>query len=183
MSEEQNTTFKSRGEALKNMQQILSKDGWRKVSVGQSQTIDYDYRFDLYIRVRNLSKIYENRQKNHDVFLKNTSNNVNEIISVNSHKHRISNEASCLVSNSTMGIPIVVNDTKTKSVEHPLNNVLIPSEKLPVLSSIGNYVSIQSARSNEDALVIAYDSEWYYEETSVDIEEIVEGSKRQLLSR
>ena len=182
MSEEQNTTLESRGETLKNMQKILSNDGWRKVSVGQSQTIDYDYRFDLYIRIRNLSEIYEKRQKNYDVFLKNTSNNVNEVNSANTHKLRSSNDVFCLVSNSTMGIPIVVNDTKTKSVEHPLNNVLIPSEKLPILSSIGNYVSIQSARSNEDALVIAYDSEWYYEETSVDIEEMVEGSKRQLLS-
>ena len=179
MSEEQNTTLESRGETLKNMQKILSNDGWRKVSVGQSQTIDYDYRFDLYIRIRNLSEIYEKRQKNYDVFLKNTSNNVNEVNSANTHKLRSSNGVFCLVSNSTMGIPIVVNDTKTKSVEHPLNNVLIPSEKLPVLSSIGKYVSIQSARSNEDALVIAYDSEWYYEETSVDIEEMVEGSKRQ----
>lgn len=72
MSEEQNTTLESRGETLKNMQKILSNDGWRKVSVGQSQTIDYDYRFDLYIRIRNLSEIYEKRQKNYDVFFSST---------------------------------------------------------------------------------------------------------------
>ena len=50
----------------------VKTSGWKQFNTGESEGINYNYRFNLYIRRRNLSEL----MMQNDVLLKNTSNEV-----------------------------------------------------------------------------------------------------------
>ena len=52
---------------------------------------------------------------------------------------------------------------KTKSKEQD-RSVIRPGNNLPVLSSFSNYQSLSAIRPDSPALVISFDSEWYYQD-------------------
>lgn len=130
----------------------VTSTGWTRYSVGKSSEIDYNYRFDLYIRRRKLSDLVS---QNDDIFKK--SSNVLEITSCeNTSKINGLPTLSSMVSKDPMGNP---QKDLTPSTILPVTR---GSEKLPMLSSFSNYPSLASARTDSPALVIAFDSEWYY---------------------
>lgn len=130
----------------------VTSNGWKRYSVGESSQINYNYRFDLYIRKRKLSDWVS---KNDDILRK--SSNVLEITNrENTSKIQDFKTFPGVVSNAPMGIP---QKTLTPS---PLLPITRGSEKLPVLSGFSNYPSLEATRTDSPALVIAFDSEWYY---------------------
>lgn len=76
---QKSVTTEGTGTVLKelNLEEITSiispavkTSGWKQFNTGESEGIDYNYRFNLYIRRRNLSEL----MMQNDVLLKNTSN-------------------------------------------------------------------------------------------------------------
>ena len=130
----------------------VTSSGWKRYSVGQSSEIDYNYRFDLYIRRRNLSELVS---KNDDIS-KKSSNVLESTNNEEPNKSKASSELSTLVSKAPMGIP---QKDLTPSL---ISRITKDNEKLPVLSGFSNYPSLAAARPDSPALVIAFDSEWYY---------------------
>lgn len=126
--------------------------GWKRYNVGESSEIDYNYKFDLYIRRRKLSDLVSEKddiiKKSSYVRGSTTGERSNEI----EHFGQEMNE----VSNPSMGIP---QEDLTPS---PIARITKGSENLPVLSGFSSYPSLAAARTNSPALVIAFDSEWYY---------------------
>ena len=130
----------------------VTSNGWKRYSVGESSQINYNYRFDLYIRKRKLSDWVS---KNDDILKK--SSNVLEITNrENTSKIQDFKTFPGVVSNAPMGIP---QKTLTPS---PLLPITRGSEKLPVLSGFSNYPSLEATRLIVQLFVIAFDSEWYY---------------------
>ena len=126
----------------------LHKDGWIKTGISRSS---YDDRFDLFIRRRKAGElIVQNEEKikksSERYFLKSPKNVGNSGVSVPLK----------MVSKKSMGGP--------KAHLTPISNVLVNRDNLPVLSDFGAYPSLVAARPDQDALVIAFDSEWYYED-------------------
>ena len=125
---------------------------WKRYSAGESSEINYNYRFDLYIRRRKLSDLMS---KNDDILKK--SSNVLEITNnKNPSKIKGSKELPGMVSNTPMGNP------QKDLTPSPILPITRGSENLPVLSGFSNYPSLAAARTESPALVIAFDSEWYY---------------------
>ena len=126
--------------------------GWKRYSVGASSKIDYNDRFDLYQRRRKLSDLVS---QNGDILKK--SPNVLEITSSeNISKIKGSEALSSMVSNTPMGNP------QKDLTPSPILPITIGGENLPVLSGFSDYPSLAATRTNSPALVIAFDSEWYY---------------------
>ena len=126
--------------------------GWKRYSVGESSEINYNYRFDLYIRRRKLSDLVS---QNDDILKK--SSNVLEITSSEKiSKIKGFQALPGVVSNAPMGNP------QKDLTPSPILPITRGSENLPVLSSFSNYPSLAAARPDSPALVIAFDSEWYY---------------------
>lgn len=119
----------------------VTKTGWKKYDVGSTSSIDYNYRFDLYIRARRLAAI---KQSDGDIQEKSPTQ-----VSLKLDNSNTSN----MVSNASMGFP---------------KRYLTPSENLPVLSDFGKYDSLLAARPTTSALVIGFDSEWYYPNNSME---------------
>lgn len=119
----------------------VTKTGWKKYDVGSTSSIDYNYRFDLYIRARRLAAI---KQSDGDIQEKSPTQ-----VSLKLDNSNTSN----MVSNASMGFP---------------KQYLTPSENLPVLSDFGKYDSLLAARPTTSALVIGFDSEWYYPNNSME---------------
>ena len=119
----------------------VTKTGWKKYDVGSTSNIDYNYRFDLYIRARRLAAI---KQSNGDIQEKSPTQASLKLDNSNT---------SNMVSNASMGFP---------------KQYLTPSENLPVLSDFSKYASLLAARPTTSALVIGFDSEWYYPNNSVE---------------
>ena len=127
--------------------------GWKQYNVGNSSTIDFNYRFDLYIRRRPLSKLMSER--NDDNF-KNSSNKNQASDYKKACKYNIFQASQIMVSNPSMGNP---QKDLTLSTIAP---IISRNEKLPVLSHFSNYPSLHAIRTGIHALVISFDSEWYY---------------------
>lgn len=119
-------------EKLKNLSSIVALDGWEKINTGCSSQIDYNYRFDLYVRERKLSDIKSNGE----------ITNISPLLVAD--KAAIY-KGSGMVSNTSMGLP---------------QTILTPSSDLPVLSHFGDYPSLIATRSNTPSLILAFDSEW-----------------------
>lgn len=139
-------------ELSQNIASSVAATGWKRYSVGESAEVNYNYRFDLYIRRRKLADLVS---ENDDI--SKISSNVLE--GNNREKPRkisTSDHSTTMVSNATMGNP------KKDLTPSPISRVTRKSENLPVLSDFGNYPSLASARTESPALVIGFDSEWYY---------------------
>ena len=126
--------------------------GWKRYSVGESSEINYNYRFDLYIRRRKLSDLLS---QNDDI-LKKSSNVLEITTSENTSKIKGFKALPSVVSNTPMGNP------QKDLTPSPILPITRGSENLPVLSGFSNYPSLAAARTESPALVIAFDSEWYY---------------------
>ena len=131
-------------QALPAIKASLETAGWVKSSMGCSYRIDYDKRFDLYIRVRNLSSLTGGKSKH--------SENVYGGQPQETAKIR----GFSVVSKAAMGTP--TRDLTPSEVE-----VIPVSPDLPVLSDFDSYPSLRAARTGKPAIVIAFDSEWFYE--------------------
>ena len=130
----------------------VTSTGWKRYSVGESSGIDYNYRFDLYQRRRKLSDLVSQNGE----ILEN-SPNVLEITNCrNTSKINGLDPLSSMVSKDPMGNP------QKDLTPSPILPITRGSENLPILSGFSNYPSLASARSDSPALVIAFDSEWYY---------------------
>ena len=130
----------------------VTSTGWKRYSVGESSGIDYNYRFDLYQRRRKLSDLVSQNGE----ILEN-SPNVLEITNCrNTSKINGLDPLSSMVSKDPMGNP------QKDLTPSPILPITRGSEYLPILSGFSNYPSLASARSDSPALVIAFDSEWYY---------------------
>lgn len=130
----------------------ITSMGWKRYSTGESSEINYNYRFDLYIRRRKLSDLVS---QSDDILKK--SSNVLEITSYeNTSKIKGLGTISTMVSNTPMGIP------QKDLTPSPLLPITRGSENLPLLSGFSNYPSLAATRTESPALVIAFDSEWYY---------------------
>lgn len=128
-------SFQPIATALSEIRPITEDSGWQKSNAGESSVIDYNDRFDLYIRRRNLQD------------LQSSNGDIPKISpSINPEKPAVF-KASDMVSYSTMGIP---------------KDIVTPSPTLPVLSDFGSYPSLVAARPDKPALVLAFDSEWFY---------------------
>ena len=130
----------------------VTSTGWKRYSVGQSSEIDYNYRFDLYQRRRKLSDLVS---QNGDI-LKKSPNVLGITSSENTSKINGLEPLSSMVSKDPMGNP------QKDLTPSPIIPITKGSENLPMLSSFSNYPSLASARTDSPALVIAFDSEWYY---------------------
>lgn len=126
--------------------------GWKRYSVGESSEINYNYRFDLYIRRRKLSDLVS---QNDDI-LKKSSNVLEITSSENTSKIKGFQALPGVVSKDPMGNP------QKDLTPSPILPITRGSDNLPVLSSFSNYPSLAAARPDSPALVIAFDSEWYY---------------------
>ena len=126
--------------------------GWKRCNVGKSSKIDYNYRFDLYIRRRKLSDLVSQN----DDFLKKSSK-VREITrGEKPSKIKGFKAIPGMVSNTPMGNP------QKDLTPSPILPITRGSENLPALSGFSNYPSLVAARPDSPALVIAFDSEWCY---------------------
>ena len=127
----------------------LSTAGWIKSNTGESSAINYNYRFDLYIRRRNL---WEMMSGNDDISKISSAKslNTNEKIPDKSNTFP-TNPGS--VSNPSMGM---------HKCDLTPSDWVPASEALPVLSSFVNYPSLAAIRTNKPVIVIAYNSEWFY---------------------
>lgn len=101
---------------------VVSK-GWKKYSAGESSEIDYNYRFDLYIRRRNLSELL---LRNDDITKK--SSNISDSAN-RSEASKINRSGTFwnMVSNPPMGNP------KKDMTPSTIRSVLSRSNSLPVL--------------------------------------------------
>lgn len=131
---------------------VVTSTGWQRYSVGESSSIDYNYRFDLYIRKRNLSKLIS---KNDDI-LKKSSNIPANTTSKIPYEIKGSKSFQHMVSKAPMGIP------QKDLTPSPILPISTGNENLPSLSGLSHYPSLAAARTYSPALVIAFDSEWYY---------------------
>ena len=125
---------------LPRLRSIIETDGWKKLNTGTTSQINYNYRFDLYVRERKLAEI---TQTGDDSEISPMT------VSEKTCKYKVSKK----VSNHPMGLP---------------TSILTPSNELPVLSHFGNYPSLVAIRKNAPALVISFDSEWVEVSTSTD---------------
>ena len=130
----------------------ITSMGWKRHSVGETSNINYNYRFDLYIRKRKLSNLVSTKD---DIF-KISSNVLKLTGSEKPSEIKGFKPFSTMVSNAPMGNP---QEDLTPS---PILSITRGNENLPVLSSFSNYPSLAAARTEKPALVIAFDSEWYY---------------------
>lgn len=130
----------------------VTSKGWKRYSAGESSEINYNYRFDLYIRRRKLSDLVS---QNDDI-LKKSSNVLEITSSENTSKIKGFKALPSMVSSTPMGNP------QKDLTPSPILPITRGSENLPVLSSFSNYPSLAAARPVSPALVIAFDSEWYY---------------------
>ena len=141
---------------LSNITEVVSSSitsmGWKRYSAGESSEINYNDRFDLYIRRRKLSDLVSSN----DDILKKSSNVLKITSNENASKINASENFLPVVSNAPMGNP------QKDMTPSPILPITKGSEKLPVLSGFSNYPSLAAARTESPALVIAFDSEWYY---------------------
>jgi len=132
--------------------------GWKRIDTGASAKIDYNYRFDLYMRRRNLACLVGQKEAQNDDLLKKSSNQTQSISPEKPVEIKASEHFPSTVSKGRMGGPNVGLT--------PSTSMLLPvtrgNEHLPVLSNFSNYPSLTAIKSDSPALVIAYDSEWYY---------------------
>lgn len=135
-------------ESNKKIKNVLEQEGWEKRSVGESYRIDYNKRFDLYIRRRNLRSVMN---QNTQTFEKCLGQGELE----NQHKY----SGFGMVSNTHMGVGYT--DLTPKENVNSLPDATDLS--LPVLSSFKEYPSLLAARTHETAQVVAFDAEWFFE--------------------
>ena len=113
---------------------VVKTSGWKQFSTGESSEIDFNKRFDLYIRRRNLSKLM---MQNDDI-LKKSSNEVDTVNRSEASKINGFETFPDTVSNPPMGNPQKdLTPPKTKSKE-PDRSVIKSGNNLPVLSSFSN---------------------------------------------
>lgn len=46
-------------QSLPRLRSIIETDGWKKLNTGTTSQINYNYRFDLYVRERKLAEIIQ----------------------------------------------------------------------------------------------------------------------------
>lgn len=133
--EQQILALKPVFESLTAMETIAAEHGWQKSNVGESANIDYNHRFDLYIRRRNLGTLISG------------NGDIKKISPTTESENPTVSSTFDMVSNTTLGFP---------------KAGLTPSHNLPTLSDFGAYPSLVAARPNKPALIISFDSEWFY---------------------
>ena len=147
-------------EITRTISPAVKTSGWKQFSTGESSEIDFNKRFDFYIRRRNLSELM---MQNDDI-LKKSSNEVDTVNRSKASKINGFETFPDTVSNPPMGNPKKdLTPLKTKSKEQD-RSVIRPGNNLPVLSSFSNYQSLSAIRPDSPALVISFDSEWYYQD-------------------
>lgn len=128
----------------------VAKDGWKQLDAGQSNSIDYNFRFDFFVRRRAFRDLVSTKgilsQKKPNALLPTDRRKLKN----NAASRRISP----MVSNAPMGNP------KKDLTPSPLAKVTAGNDELPVLSGFSDYPSLAAARKKNPALVIAFDSEW-----------------------
>lgn len=139
-------------EITETVSSSVTSNGWKRYSAGESSEINYNYRFDLYIRKRKLADLVS---QNDDI-LKISSNVLAITSSEKVSKIKGCKALSGMVSKASMGNP------QKDLTPSPLVPITRGYENLPVLSSFSNYPSLAATRTDSPALVIAFDSEWYY---------------------
>lgn len=123
-------------EDLKNVTEQLLNTDWHKVQLGRTKNIDYNYRFDLFVRKRSVKEVI-NTSKNGDI---------SKISPMKKCLDTVNSSTQEMVSENTIGI---------------YSNTLTPNCNLPKLSSFDDFETLSKLKSNEDTLLIGYDSEWY----------------------
>lgn len=137
------------------MEKELFELGWQKKSMGTSSHVNYDDRFQLYVRRRNLTELRRKKMSENEDFFKKSSNTYETSYHSDALISGLPRDFSQVVSQEYMGSPEALPTP-------PLEPEAV--KFLPQLSDLGDYQSLQLARTGQDALVIAYDSEWYYED-------------------
>lgn len=135
-----------------NISTYVTSSGWTRYNSGESSAINYNHRFDLYVRRRNLRNLLST---NDDISIK-SSNVLENTNCETSIKLKGIETLSKAVSNAPMGLP---QKDLTPSI---ISSITRGSENLPVLSDFSSYPSLAAVRTNTPAIVIAFDSEWYY---------------------
>lgn len=128
-----------------NINTLLSAHGWKQIKVGGSFRIDYDCRYQLFIRRRNLQNLTHEKQEK-----TNRNGDVSKMSPANTPETTGNTDISSMESKNPMGSP---SDQLTPSPDKSL---------LPMLSDFEKYPSLRALRTTEESLVIAMDSEWYY---------------------
>lgn len=142
-------------EHIKEIEARLKKERWLKISMGASYRIDYNFRFNLYFRVTELKELFpDSDQKKLPHF-----SNVAEESLVKSPD----NADIMMVSEDTMGSP-----------KQYMTPVIGNEAELPVLSGFGELPSLRAIRSPNRSVMIAFDSEWYYEAEDLESLENIE---------
>lgn len=139
---------------IKNIEVELRKTGWEKILVGKSPAVNFDEKISLFKRVRNLSDLVQKRKNRFDEILKTSSNTNFSQISASPVFSRVCEDETKMVSKASLD---------TKQGNETFAKTLCVSDNLPVLSGFANYASLVAARTENPAVVIAYDSEWFTE--------------------
>lgn len=162
--DEKNITFMNQ---CKSIIQEITNGGWKQISVGRSKRVDYNEPFLLFRRTRNLIDItnQQNCQMSADILDKSAidqstdPNSINNfckkttILSGNGQITKTYLNAEIARSNITMGDPTVGFDPDLNTTDSIIGDIKI--------SRFSEFASLQSLRSNNDSLVIGFNSEWY----------------------
>lgn len=157
---------------------LLKENGWQKVSMGRTTQINYDEIFHLFVRRRNLEELIEEKKKNkNDETLENSSK---EDLSQNTQtpdKTGAFEECHSAVSNRPMGVQkedLTPSDRLVENLTPAENRKAVSDDCFRLtLSKFDQFPSLAAIRSDEDALMIACDTEYAYE--------IVEGNNVRFL--
>ena len=150
--------------SIKQMESKLTGHGWVKQDAGHTQTIDFNKRFDIYVRTRNMYDVL----KQNGVYQEKTPIRQNEKPLKSTFESIVSDKGNATETSLTAPVTPNINQFN--------------SELLPVLSKFSMYESLSSLQNNcADSLVIAYDSEWV-KCVGWDYIDILKGDKRDILT-
>ena len=159
-------------------QELLEKNGWRNVSMGRTTQINYDARFTLLVRERNLKELIEQRSKEkNDEISKNSSKDDFEQKPKNADKMGAFEECHSAVSNRPMVMPkedLTPSERLVENLTPAENRKTVSDDCFQLnLSKFDQFPSLAAIRSEEDAIMIACDTEWS--------KEIVEGKNARFI--
>ena len=149
-----------------NLYEALSNNGWKQLDVGHSRGMNYNQNLILYKRTRDLSQVLvstkDERIAISDEILKTSSQT--EKSATKTDNYLVPEEA-ILPSNSpnsetiqnieSVGSFTPMGEPKARIYPDPITGTTVR------LSRFENFQSLRALRSDEDSLVIGFDSEWY----------------------
>lgn len=129
----------------------VASTGWEIRSMGKTSRINYNIGFNLYIRRRKLSCLMSENAANQRMIGVNGIEN-----SKKSDQTNPANTEEIYISDKSK------EKQKQDIAQFAISSVTRGNENLPVLSNFSDYQSLNNISSGKPAIVIAFDSEWYY---------------------